>query len=108
MYQIETLLPSISLIISLPQYLYGPLSCFPSAEKPGAFFPRSSWPLKNPLFLTKNGRKQAVITVEPPFNDVPRDWEQLFVVSRVHYDEHLDLTKFRKNNQNVRHIKVYR
>ena len=84
------------------------MSCFPSSEKPGAFFPRSSWPLKNPLFLKKNGRKQAVITVEPPFNDVPRDWEKLFVVSRVHYNEHLDLTKFRKNNQNVRHIKVYR
>ena len=33
-------------------------------------------------------------TVEPRFNEVPRDWGNMFIISRVHYIEHLDLTNF--------------
>ena len=44
--------------------------------------------------------------VEPRFNEVPMDWGKLFVISRVRYIEHLDLTNFRKNNQNVPYIEV--
>ena len=32
------------------------------------------------------------------FNEVPRDWTNLFVISRVSYIAQLDLTNFRKNN----------
>ena len=46
-------------------------------------------------------------TVEPRLNEVPMDWGNLFVISRVRYIKHLDLTNFRKNNQNVRCIEVY-
>ena len=35
-------------------------------------------------------------TEEPRFNEVPRDWGNLFVISRVRYIEHLDFTKFGK------------
>ena len=31
-------------------------------------------------------------TVEPRFDEVPRDWESLFVASSVRYIENLDLT----------------
>ena len=33
-------------------------------------------------------------TVEPRFNEVPRDWGNLFVISRVRYIENSDLTNF--------------
>ena len=45
-------------------------------------------------------------TVEPRFNEVPRDWGDLFVIARVRYIENLDLTNFRENNQNIRYIEV--
>ena len=45
-------------------------------------------------------------TVEPQFNDVPRDWENLLVISRAHYIENLDLTNFWQNKQNVHYIDV--
>ena len=47
-------------------------------------------------------------SVEPRFNVVPRDWGNLFVILlRVCYIEHVDLTNFRKkNNQNVHYIEV--
>ena len=45
-------------------------------------------------------------TVEPRFNEVPRDWGNLHVKSRVRYIEHLHLTNFRENYQNVRYIEV--
>ena len=48
----------------------------------------------------------AAITVEPRFNEMPRNWGNLLVVSRVRYTEHLDLTNFRKDNKNVRYIEV--
>ena len=41
-------------------------------------------------------------TVEPRFNKVPREWGNLFVVSRVRYIENLDITNFCKNDQNIR------
>ena len=41
--------------------------------------------------------------MEPRFNEVPRDWENWFVMSRVRYIENLDLTNLRKNSQNVRY-----
>ena len=37
------------------------------------------------------------ITVEPIFNEVPRDWGNLFVESRVRYIEHLLLTNFQES-----------
>ena len=46
-------------------------------------------------------------TVEPRFNEVLRDWGNLFVISRVRYIENLDTTNLWKNNQNVRYIEVY-
>ena len=51
---------------------------------------------KEPTSVKQNGRKQAVILVEPRFHEVPSDWGNLFVVWRVRYTEHLDLTNFRK------------
>ena len=43
-------------------------------------------------------------TVEPRFNEMPRDWQNWFVISRVRYIENLDLTNLRKNDQIVRHV----
>ena len=37
------------------------------------------------------------ITVERIFNEVPRDWGNLFVESRVLYIEHLLLTNFQES-----------
>ena len=45
-------------------------------------------------------------TVEPRFNEVPRDWENMFVKSRVRYIGHLHLMNFRENYQNFRYIEV--
>ena len=45
-------------------------------------------------------------TVEPRYNEVPRDWGNLFVISRVRCIENLDITNLWKNNQNVRYIEV--
>ena len=36
---------------------------------------------KESASVKKNGRTQAVITVEPGFNEVPRDWGNLLVGS---------------------------
>ena len=47
-------------------------------------------------------------TVEPRFNEVPRDWGNLFVISRVRYIENLDITNLWENIQNVGYIEVYR
>ena len=35
-------------------------------------------------------------TVEPRFNEVPRDWGNVFVISRVRYIENLDITNLCK------------
>ena len=40
-----------------------------------------------------------VFTVEPRFNEVPRDWGDLFLKSRVRFTP--------EGNQNVRYIEVY-
>ena len=45
-------------------------------------------------------------TMEPPFNEVQRDRGNLLVKSRVRYIEHLHLTNFWENYQNVRYIEV--
>ena len=37
------------------------------------------------------------------FKQVPRDWGNSFVISRVRFIEHLHLTNFRENYQNVRY-----
>ena len=50
--------------------------------------------------------RQVVGTVEPRFNEVPRDWGNLFVISRVRYIENLVITNLWRNNQNVRYIEV--
>ena len=44
--------------------------------------------------------------MEPPFNEVQRDRGNLLVKSRVRYIEHLHLTNFWENYQNVRYIEV--
>ena len=43
---------------------------------------------------------------EPRFNEVPRDWENLFVISRLRYIKSFELTTFWENKQNVRYIEV--
>ena len=45
-------------------------------------------------------------TVEPRFNEVPRDWGNLFVISRVHYIENHDITNLWENNECARCIGV--
>ena len=46
-------------------------------------------------------------TVDPRFNEVPRDWGNCFVISRFYnYIENLDITSLWKNNQNIRYIEV--
>ena len=45
-------------------------------------------------------------TVEPQFDEVPRDWENLLVISRACYIENLDFTNFWLNKQNVHYIDV--
>ena len=48
-----------------------------------------------------------LITVEPRFNEVPRDCRgNLFVKFRVSYIEHLCLTSLWQNYENVRYIEV--
>ena len=47
-----------------------------------------------------------VRTVEPRLDEVPRDWESLFVTSSARHIENLDLTNFWQNKQNVRYIEV--
>ena len=44
---------------------------------------------------------------EPRFNEVPRDWGNLFVISRLRYIKNFDLTKFWENKQNIRYIEVH-
>ena len=44
--------------------------------------------------------------MEPRFNEVPRDRGNLFILSRVHYIEHLHLKNFQDNYQNVCYIEV--
>ena len=50
--------------------------------------------------------KSYLGTVEPRFNEVPRDWANWFVISRVRYIENLVITSFLENNQSVRYIGV--
>ena len=45
-------------------------------------------------------------TVEPRFNEVPRDWANWFVISRVRYIENIVITNLLENNQIVRYIGV--
>ena len=44
--------------------------------------------------------------MKPRFTEVAGDQPNLFVKSRVHYIENLDITNLRGNNQNVRYIEV--
>ena len=44
--------------------------------------------------------------VEPRFNEVPRDWANWFVISRIRYIENLVITNLLENNQSVRYIGV--
>ena len=45
-------------------------------------------------------------TVDPQFDEVPRDWENLLVISRARYIENLDFTNFWQNKQNIHYINV--
>lgn len=49
-------------------------------------------------------RKHA--TVEPQFNEVPRDWGNWFIISWVCSMENLNLINLWKNHQNICYIKV--
>lgn len=44
--------------------------------------------------LSIDHRHHNTTTEEPRFNGVPRDWENVFVISWVGYIENLDLTNF--------------
>ena len=44
--------------------------------------------------------------MERQFNEVPRDWGNLFFKLRAFYIELLHLTNFRENYQNVCYIEV--
>ena len=55
--------------------------------------------------LVKKWRKMTV-TLETRFNEVPRDWENVFIILRVCYIKHLHLTIFWENCQNVCYIEV--
>ena len=46
-------------------------------------------------------------TLEPRFNEVPRDWENLLVISRACYIENLNFKNFCQNKQNVYYIEVW-
>ena len=63
----------------------------------------TEWPYKR---IQGTWVYRYLCTVEPRFNEVLRDWGNLLVILRVRYIEHLDLTNFRKNNQNVLDIEV--
>ena len=65
-----------------------------------------SFPVPCFSFLVLVTFVNSAIAVEPRFNEVPRDWEDLFAISRVRYIWHLHLTNFRENYQNVRYIEV--
>ena len=45
-------------------------------------------------------------TVESRFNEITRDWPNLFVNWRVHYIGNIDITNLRGNEHNVRYIEV--
>ena len=45
-------------------------------------------------------------TVEPLFNEVPRDWDNWFIISRDRYTENLVITNLLENNQSVHYIGV--
>ena len=45
-------------------------------------------------------------TVEPRFNEVAGDRQNLFVKWRVRYIENLDITNLRGKDQNVRYVEV--
>ena len=63
----------------------------------------TEWPYKR---IQGTWVYRYLCTVEPRFNEVLRDWGNLLVILRVRFIEHLDLTNFRKNNQDVLYIKV--
>ena len=52
------------------------------------------------------GRVRGKFAVEPRFNEVPRDWANWLVISRVRYIENLVITNLLENNQSVRYIRV--
>ena len=49
------------------------------------------------------GVEEFTPAVKPRLREVPRDWENLFVISRVRCIKNLDLTNFWENKQNVRY-----
>ena len=64
-----------------------------------------SYTFYTPLSINDSLYKlHLTVTVEPRFNEVPRDWGNLLVKSRVRYIQHLHLKKFRENYQNVPYI----
>lgn len=44
--------------------------------------------------------------VEPPFNEMPGDWVNWFVISTIRYIVTFDITILRKNNQNIRYVEI--
>ena len=55
---------------------------------------------------TKTCYSATSIIEDNYFNEVPREWGNLFVMSRVHYIENLDVTNFWDNMRNVCFMEV--
>ena len=53
------------------------------------------------IFMKCRCDRRSYNTVEPRFNEVPRDWANWFVISRVRYIENLVITNLLENNQSV-------
>ena len=49
---------------------------------------------------------QIYTTMEPLINEVPRDWANWSVISRVRYIENLVIVNLLENNQSIRYIGV--
>ena len=61
------------------------------------YYPQYTVTTPSDSCLLHKGRQTFLATVEPRFNEVLRDWGNLFVKSGVCYIEHLHLKKFREN-----------
>ena len=95
-YRSYTSLYRVSLSRDILQYFPGPI-----------VFKKHLGVLKN-SFITVRSRSNSLekcwflrrwenrSTVEPRFNEVPRDWGNLFVISRVRYIKRLNLPNFRE------------
>ena len=66
----------------------------------------NAWQWLTHCSVTSQKMTKMTVILEPRFNEVPRDWETVFVISRVCYIKHLHWTIFWENCQNVCYIEV--